>query len=126
MAFSCNDGGGANMIIWQGAGILVVVIAGLSFVLMQLLTDALFGKHYFVEEAWPKIVAALVAGAIIWMVGLWLNKRPGRLYLDVETHEHVEFKPRHTLFFVNMEYWGPLIVIFTLISILVEKAKAGG
>src|SRR6267142_148857 len=52
------------MIVWQGLGILVVLIGGASFSVVQLVTDALFGKHYFALEAWPAGILLLSAPAV--------------------------------------------------------------
>jgi hypothetical protein len=112
------------MIVWQGLGFLVLVIAVAWFVLIQVVTDAAFNDpKYFTNNAWPKIVAALLAGVTIYFVGLWLNRRPGRRYIDVETREEVEFGPRHTMFFIRMEYWGPLVVILTLVAVGIQQVK---
>ena len=96
---------------------------------MLLLDAATGGRHqdpkYFKDNEWPRIVAGLLAAVSIYLLGLYLNRSPGKRYLDMETYEEVEFRPRHTLFFINMEYWGPIVAIITLGSIFVQKIKGG-
>ncbi len=104
------------MIIWNGAGLLVPVIAFLPF----LATEIIVGSDYYAGHTWPKLMAAGVAGALLWLVGRKLNRSPRRVLVDLETSEEVVLPPRrHDLFFVKIEYWCFFIVALTILRFVV-------
>lgn len=100
------------MVIWNGWGILVgVFIFGCALV-AQMLTIAFSGGDlYWEEHKWPFGVAMIVAGALSWFVGRFLAGRKARTLVDVETGEEVVFEPEHSLFFIRMHYWGPILFV---------------
>ncbi|MFC4058133.1 hypothetical protein ACFOWE_07490 [Planomonospora corallina] len=89
------------MIVWRGWGILVVLVAG-----------ALAGGGTFlgtVLGADPQkanlgtVLGLLLAGVAVWFLGVRMNvppaDRPGAP------------RNQHTLFFVPMQFWGPLLAV---------------
>ena len=43
---------------------------------------------------------------------------PWELMVDAQTGETVELKSKHDLFFIPMEYWGPIIALVGVLSVL--------
>lgn len=78
------------MIIWRGAGILVLVIAFGSCILTQL---ALGGVY--TQQGWPKFVALSIGAVIVFFSGRALNR---------------DDRTGHSLFFIPMEYWSVLMI----------------
>src|SRR3954466_6572611 len=98
------------MIIWSGLGFLVAVIAFGCSLLMELTVRAIFNdEHYYQKVGWPILVAFCVAAVIVWFLGKWLNAKQGKVLIDKESGREVVFKPNHALFFINMQYWGPIL-----------------
>jgi len=84
------------MIIWSGLGFLVALFAFGCALAGQLLTNHWSGTEaYWHQHRWTLGAALGVAGLLSGLVGAMLQRRPGA---------------RHTLFFIPMHWWGPLLV----------------
>lgn len=100
--------------IWSGRGWLVPVNLLVAFVpfliiVTQSETDDSGRSIYFQEHWWWLTgLSFLLAGIINFFVGRYLHGRPGQVFLDAETG--LEFRLRHTLYWIKMEYWGLLFV----------------
>jgi disulfide bond formation protein DsbB len=96
------------MIIWQGGGILAVLIPVGAFVATWLGLDFVMGEAW--EKAHPGWVGAslTLAGIVVWLLGRKWNGAP----LDPETRQAAARSNQHTLFFIPMEYaaifWVPV------------------
>jgi hypothetical protein len=111
------------MIVWQGWGCLTIVIGFGALLVAQLLADALFGKSFYPGNPWLRLVA-LIAGAVaVWFVGRWLNGRPGRVVIDKATGQEITLRARHTLFFIPMQYWAPIMVLIGLWLTFIPNPK---
>lgn len=102
------------MLVWTGAGILVIPIALLGVCLGVIIAGA------FGADAHAAIGAGL--GAILAAIGIWFlgrglnNGNRDRLLLDPATREHVVLRHRHTVFWLNMEWWSvPLLLAGALL-----------
>jgi hypothetical protein len=105
------------IIIWNGAGALVLIIGILAALLMNIITSAVFYQNdYFADHRWSQAMALWIAGAASWAIGRYLNRRPGQLVIDRATGQKVLQEPNHHLMFIKMEYWG---VIFFVIGVIV-------
>jgi hypothetical protein len=94
------------MIIWSGLGFLVALIGGGCLVAIDALTRTLYGdKEFFAAHGWPKLLAFAVAAVITWFLGRFLHRNPGK---------------RHSLFFIPMEYWGPIFVVAGVVFMFVN------
>lgn len=100
------------MVIWTGWGILVPIIAFVCLLLTQAVTDAVVGEPgYYSEHDVPKTIALLVAAAAVWFLGRYFNGKPGRRLVDKDTGEEFVVEPRHSLFWIKMEYWAVALVV---------------
>jgi hypothetical protein len=91
------------MIIWQGWGILALVIPVALAMLTKEACNALLGGG--VSNAFFQ--AGFGAGlVIVWFLGRWLNGRPLKILVDPESGERVVLKGRHSLFWIPMQYWA--------------------
>jgi hypothetical protein len=94
------------MIIWSGFGFLVAIIGFGSLVLTEVITKSSFhDETYYQTHGWPKLVAFWVAAALVYLVGLWLDRQPGRAMIDKATGQEVVLKRKHALFFIPVRYW---------------------
>jgi hypothetical protein len=110
------------MIIWSGLGFLVAVIAFIAVLLSEYVLEAVFkDQNYYQAHGWPKLLGLWVAGAIVWFLGNYLNRKQGRTLIDKATGEEVQVKPNHALFFIRMEYWGPILLILGLIFLFIKE-----
>ncbi len=105
------------MIIWSGFGFLVVVFAFACSLTMNVFTNALFGSGYYQTHAWPLALAIAIAGALTWLVGNALNRRQGRVMIEKATGREVLLRRNHSLFFIRMHYWGPILIALAFASL---------
>ncbi len=99
------------MIFWRGKGIWTLFIfVGCTYVIPwvwhmlqgQTSAQAADPRQYGL----PFIVSLLTAGAILIAWGLFLNRRPARRVIEPETGRSYMARPSHSLYHLNMEYWG--------------------
>lgn len=107
------------MIIWSGWGIIVPLILLLSIGLIQLIWSGLLGlddSSPLIANLWLLISFAL-AGVLSWFTGKKMNKpSENQTYIHKQTGQEVQLKPRHSLFFIRIEYWGIILPIIGVIA----------
>ena len=112
------------MIIWSGWGFVVAVIGIGCLLLTELGVEAAMkDDQYYQNNGWPKLVALLIAAVIVWPLGRALNRpRPGRELIDTNTGERVVLPSGggHSLFFIPVEYWAPLLVVLGVVLLFVK------
>ena len=109
------------LVIWRGWGILVIPIVALTGIpVIVILNLAAAGLKL---PAWTGFLALALglfaAAAANWFIGKRFNGAPGRELIDPKTNERVVLKSRHSLFFIQMEYWAiplALLGVFAFIS----------
>lgn len=100
------------MVIWSGWGILVVLIPFLALAALQLGADSLVGAGtYRQHNGWLAPVVLVASALAIWLLGRRLNGQSGRVLIDEATGERVIMRPRHSLFWIRMEYWAAVLAL---------------
>lgn len=108
------------MIIWQGVGFVVAVMAFVMLLLTEISVESLFAdEKYYQTHGWPKLIALASAGFIVLLIGKYLNRRGGKVLIEKDTGREVLMKSRHSLFFINVEYWGYILMVLGLIFLFV-------
>lgn len=97
------------MIIWSGWGMLSALIAGAALVGGVLLDPAL--ARVGIPTPTGVVLVWLIAALANWSLGKRLNQRPGRELVDPRTGERVILRPRHTLFWIPMQYYSVLMLL---------------
>lgn len=111
-------------IIWTGKGYLVFVIAFGSSLIANLISNVVIGPGYYDHHKWPLGVSLIVSASICWSLGDCLRKRSDRVVIDKETgREFVINQSRHTMFWIPMHWWGPILFVCALISFAVECSR---
>jgi hypothetical protein len=109
------------LIIWKGAGGLVLLIGIVVCLALNVITVAVFHQNdYFQTHLWAWIAALWITGALCWLLGTYLRGKPGRVLIDKATGEEVVVKPEHHLMFIKVEYWA---YIFFAIGVAVLAAN---
>ena len=107
------------MIVWRGWGVLALLIGGLGGGLGTGLGVALGGARD--RANYGTVTGLLLAAVAIWFVGSALNKpKPG---YHPATGQPVLFRNQHSLFFVPMQFWGPIACVVglgLLVSVLLD------
>lgn len=104
------------MIVWNGLGFLVPLIALVCiFIMNQIVGNATFNGF-----GWPKSVALFISAVLVTLLGLYFRKQPGKVMIDKATGQEVVMKSNHSLFFIPVVYWG---AIYAVIGIYYLFAK---
>jgi hypothetical protein len=111
-------------IIWTGKGYLVFVIVFACSLIANLISNAEVSSGYYDHHKWPFAVSLLVSAAICWSLGDYLRKRSDRVVIDKQTgREFVLNQSRHTLFWIPMHWWGPILLVGALILLAIEFSR---
>ena len=99
------------MIFWRGKGWWTLVVLWGSLYLLPGLLRMRQGMSWAQATrpqlyGPPFIAGLLVAGVILVGWGAFLNRRPARKAIQAETGRTYMAKPGHSLYRLNMEYWG--------------------
>jgi hypothetical protein len=107
------------MILYTGLGFLVVVFFLAPLVVIGAILFYGFGIDFLRSPSWWPLHSLMILGAILtFVVGSLLNRN----MLEETTYEKSGpvrvLRSRHTLYYIRMEYWGPivLVVYFALIA----------
>jgi len=110
-------------IIWSGRGFLVAVFVFGSSWIANLVTNSVTGSGaYWDEHKWPFAASLIVSATACWYFGRSLHSRK-RMLVDPGTGEQVVLRESHTLFFVPMLWWGPILVCIGVVMLVVELAR---
>jgi hypothetical protein len=108
--------------IWNGLGFLVAVITfGCCLASEYLVEQAFHDDRYYQAHGWPKLVAFVVAAAVVAVVGRRLRHRQGKVLIDPETGSEVIVGRNHTFFFIPVEYWPPILLVLGTIFLFVTE-----
>ncbi len=98
-------------IVWRGYGILVPIVAVVAFFLAVILGDTLT-----LPTDYLMLIAGLLAGGFLWWFGRKVNDpSKDRLVRDEQSGEQLRLSSRHDFFWVKIEYWAVILVLFGLV-----------
>ena len=103
-------------LIWDGFGITIPLSVPVSMLVVQMITDRIFGTDYWKNNAWPLSLSLIISGLICWFLGRYLNSRPGRTLIDKETGEEFELRKKHSFFFIPFQYWGIICAVLAIVA----------
>jgi len=106
------------LLVWKGWGIVVIGIA-----LVWLFIGGPAAAVLHVDETATAAVAALFlvpAGAMTWYVGKRLNRNSAYALVDPKTGAPVLIRREHSLFFLAVEGWGPVLAAIGILAFIVE------
>lgn len=104
------------LLIWKGYGFVVPVIVFLVSLVLQYSLDEVFYQGYYTSAQWPYIAALVIAAIAVWFLGKKINKNTERILLDPDTGEEVRIVNCHSLFWIRVEYWAPILLVFAVMS----------
>ncbi|MCA9402669.1 MAG: hypothetical protein KC897_02710 [Candidatus Omnitrophica bacterium] len=100
------------LIIWRGWGWIVIAIAVAAFLGAEWVVETVTGdERYYQNHEWTKHLAVAAACFVTMFTGFYLNHFR-RLRRDELTGEVTALYPAHTLYYIPIEYWSLIIVIF--------------
>ena len=83
---------------------------------------SLIGLEFIPEDS-AFVASLFISGIIVWFLGKRLNADSQKVLVDPETGQQYKIGVKHSLFFIPLQYWGPLFVlgsIYMLINLLIN------
>ncbi|MBU0504555.1 MAG: hypothetical protein ABII18_05730 [bacterium] len=107
------------MIIWRGWGILALVIPAITWIIIPLIFKELVSHEtYSVYYRYSSAFGIFLGAIPLWFLGRKLNRGGARTLVDEKTGEKVVLQANHSFFFIKMEYWSILFILFSLFVVL--------
>ena len=104
---------------------MVLLFGVVAALLTNIVTSSIFGEYnYFSHHSWAQAAALGIAGAASWFLGRYLHGKPGRVLIDKATGQEVTIRPVHSLFFIKLEYWGPILFTVGLVVLIVGATRS--
>lgn len=104
-----------TMIIWSGLGFLVVPIVIAWLVLSVILTGRFSSDpDYFQLHGWPMALGLVASAVCCWILGRFLRASGAQTLIDPRTGAPVILRRRHSLFFVPVQWWAPILLVMAL------------
>lgn len=106
-------------IVWRGWGILGILIplgiCSLCAAIAGAIGVALGGQRPFAgATAAAIVIGGIVSGVIVWRLGVRLNSAPGRVLIDPRDNSRVVLRRTHSLFWIPLQYWGPISAVLAM------------
>jgi hypothetical protein len=112
------------MIIYRGLGFLALICYVATAVVIASVLNWGFGLDVLVTPSWWPLHLTLFAGAVATFgVGLLLNREPVEETIYERTGPKTVSSAPHTLYYVRMEYWGPIIFVVYVVASIVYQLK---
>lgn len=100
----------------------MLVYGILAALVTNIVTSKIFDEvNYFQTHSWAQAMGLWLAGVGCWFTGRSLNGRPGRTVTDKATGADVILKPDHSLFFIKLEYWGPILFVIGCLVLFLNR-----
>lgn len=108
-------------IIWSGKGFLVAVTVFGFSLMAKFITNSLTGSRaYWDAHKWPMAISLFASAAACLPLGLYFHELGSRVLIDPKTGKKVVLRQSHTLFFIPVLWWPPLLALIGLIALGVE------
>jgi hypothetical protein len=109
------------MLIWNGLGFLVAVIVfGISLA-ANAIFNSLYGAKYYEQHKWPFAISLAISGVLCGLLGHILRKRSDVVMIEKHTGKEVVVnRSKHTLFFIPMHWWAPILIVAAAIVAAID------
>jgi len=107
------------VIVYTGLGYLTFVFFMVPLVVFGSILYYGFGFDILRTPSWLPLHSLIVLGAILtFAVGRYANRRMLEETVYEKSGPVTLLKPRHTLYYIRMEYWGPIVLVayFALVA----------
>ena len=101
------------MLIWRGWGFLALIIPVVLGILSEQACEMWLGDGASGWSSQPGIGAGLL---IVWFLGRHLNTKPDKILIDPETGEQVALRKDHSLFWIPMQYWAFIWLVWLALA----------
>jgi hypothetical protein len=107
------------MVIWNGKGWLVAVIAFALLVVSEYGWEAVYADpSYYQTHMWPRAAALIAAAVLVWFLAEWLRRSGSRTVIDKATGEEMVIGGDDSLFFVPVRFWAPILAVIGIVTLV--------
>lgn len=101
--------------VWTGWGVLILLYGLAAMLVGGVIGRAAgLGARQLITIGICEVLAAVA----VWFTGVRLNTQPGRQLIDKKTGKEVVLRRRHTLFWIPMQYWAPVLALIGVIVMI--------
>ncbi|MGH7737232.1 MAG: hypothetical protein ACREMP_05125 [Candidatus Tyrphobacter sp.] len=102
------------ILIWRGWGVLAALIPLLLCVVPAAIVAGTTANTAAVGAT--VFITGLLSAWLVWSLGRRWNSAPGREFIDAASGQHVVVRPSHTLFWIPMQWYAPVIALFAVVD----------
>lgn len=100
------------MIFSTGHGVFALALFIAPFIVIAAILHWGFGIDVLAVKSWWPLHSLMLSGAILtFVVGWYLNRRMVEETVYEKSGPVKVLRPRHTLYWIRMEYWGPIFLV---------------
>ena len=112
------------MIIYSGEGYLALVFFMVPVVVVGAILYYGFGIDILRSHSWWPLHSIMMLGAILtFAIGFYLNRSKVAEITYERSGPVTTLKPRHTFYFVPLEYWGPIVLAIYFVLVAYSSFK---
>lgn len=101
------------MISFTGLGYLTLVFFIAPFMVIGVILERSVGFDVLsATSRWPLHSLMILGAVLTFVLGRYFNRRMVEETIYEKTGPVKVFRPRHTLYWIRMEYWGPIFLVF--------------
>ena len=105
-------------IIWSGKGFLVpVFVFGFSLIANLITNSMTASEVYWDAHKWPFAISLFASAVACGTAGSYLRNLKAQVLIDPKTSEEVILRQSHTLFFIPVVWWCPILASIGLITL---------
>lgn len=100
------------MISYTGLGYLVAVLSIVPLIVIGAILNWGFGIDVLRAKSWWPLHSLIILGALLTSaLGWYLNRQKIEETIYEKSGPVIVKRTKHTLYWIPMEYWGPIILI---------------
>jgi hypothetical protein len=100
------------MVFYTGLGYLVFLLSVAPLIVVGSILNWGFGIDLLkVRSWWPLHSLVLLGAVLIFAIGWYLNRKMIEDTVFEESGPVTVLRPKHTLYWIRMEYWAPIILV---------------
>ncbi len=101
------------MISYTGLGYLTLAFFIAPFIVIASILNWGFGIDVLtIRSRWPLHSLVILGAVLTFVLGRYFNRRMAEETIYEKTGPVKVLRPRHTLYRIRMEYWGPIMLAF--------------
>ena len=101
-----------SMLIYTGEGPLVLVFFVTPIIVVGGVLYYAFGIDVLSTNSWWPLHSLMIMGAILtYAIGSYMNRKMVKEVSYEKSRPITTMKPRHTLYWIRIEYWGPITLV---------------